>query len=409
MSNHDEQQKGQVSRRSFLKMLGIGGAGVVIGASGAGSVFSFKSMFDTPEDKEKDAFEFYGKVQAGITTPTQKTCNFVALELKSRDKAEIKKMFQKWTDMTVSLTEGEPVEKDRSHNTLLPPADTGESIGLGAIKLTITCGVSKSFLKKVGLSSKIPKDFKDLPHFANDQLEDEYSDGDIMIQACSNDSQVTFHAVHNLIRPFRDLVKVKWSQTGFVSGKLDETPRNLMAFKDGTVNPRKSDEYKNYVFIDDGWAKHGTYCIIRRIQIHIETWDRTALEEQEATFGRKRSSGAPLTGKKEFDELDLDAKDSSGEYVIPKDAHARLAHEAKTSIKRRAYNYLGGTNEKTGALETGLMFICFQKSPQQFIDIQNHLGHQDKLNEYITHRGSATFLVLPGVKKGGYLGETLFN
>jgi len=172
MSNQDEQQKGQVSRRSFLKMLGIGGAGVVIGASGAGSVFSFKSMFDTPEDKEKDAFEFYGKVQAGITTPTQKTCNFVALELKSRDKAEIKKMFQKWTDMTVSLTEGEPVEKDRSHNTLLPPADTGESIGLGASKLTITYGVSKSFLKKVGLSSKIPKDFKDLPHFANDQLEE---------------------------------------------------------------------------------------------------------------------------------------------------------------------------------------------------------------------------------------------
>ena len=33
-------------------MLGIGGAGVVIGASGVGSIFSFKSMFDTPEDEE---------------------------------------------------------------------------------------------------------------------------------------------------------------------------------------------------------------------------------------------------------------------------------------------------------------------------------------------------------------------
>ncbi|MEZ2111464.1 hypothetical protein QUC76_08440, partial [Staphylococcus aureus] len=26
-----------------------------------------------------------------------------------------------------------------------------------------------------------------------------------------------------------------------------------------------------------------------------------------------------------------------------------------------------------------------------------------------THRGSASFLVLPGVSKGGYLGETLFD
>ncbi|RFD74134.1 iron uptake transporter deferrochelatase/peroxidase subunit [Staphylococcus pasteuri] len=408
MSKLDNQKSSSVTRRSFLKMMGIGGAGVVIGASGAGSVFSFKSMFDTPEDEEKDAYEFYGKVQAGVTTPTQKTCNFVSLELKSKDKNAIKDMFKEWTKMAANMTDGDAVEKD-SKNPLLPPVDTGEAIGLGASKLTITFGVSKSFLKKLGLSNKIRKDYKDLPHFPNDQITDDYSDGDIMIQVCSNDEQVTFHAVHNLIRPFRDLIKVKWSQNGFVSVKGKETPRNLMAFKDGTVNPRKTNEYKDYVYIDDGWAKNGTYCIIRRIQIHIETWDRTALEEQEATFGRKRASGAPLTGKKEFDEMDLKAKDSTGEYVIPKDAHARLAKEAKTSINRRAYNYTAGTNEKTGNLETGLLFICFQKSPQQFIDIQNHLGHQDKLNEYITHRGTATFIVLPGVQKGGYLGESLFN
>ena len=46
-----------------------------------------------------------------------------------------------------------------------------------------------------------------------------------------------------------------------------------MAFKDGTVNPRKNNDLKKYVFIDNGWAENGTYCIIRRIQIHIETWD----------------------------------------------------------------------------------------------------------------------------------------
>lgn len=82
MSKLDKDQSSQMSRRSILKMLGIGGAGVVIGASGVGSIFSFKSMFDTPEDEEKDAYEFYGKVQAGITTPTQRSINFVALGFK---------------------------------------------------------------------------------------------------------------------------------------------------------------------------------------------------------------------------------------------------------------------------------------------------------------------------------------
>lgn len=333
---------------------------------------------------------------------------FRSLDLKSKDRDAIKAMFKKWTVMADRMMDGDTVGK-ASNNPLMPPVDTGESIGLGASKLTITFGISKSLMKKIGLSSKIPDAFKDLPHFPNDQLIDDYSDGDIMIQACSNDSQVSFHAVHNLVRPFRDIVKVRWAQSGFISAKGKETPRNLMAFKDGTINPRKNNQLKDYVFIDDGWAKHGTYCVVRRIQIHIETWDRTALEEQEATFGRKRHSGAPLTGGKEFDEIDLKAKDSHGEYIIDKDAHTRLAKEANTSILRRAFNYVDGTDDRTGNFETGLLFIAFQKATQQFIDIQNNLGSNDKLNEYITHRGSASFLVLPGVSKGGYLGETLFD
>lgn len=103
------------------------------------------------------------------------------------------------------------------------------------------------------------------------------------------------------------------------------------------------------------------------------------------------------------------AKDSHGEYIIDKDAHTRLAKEANTSILRRAFNYVDGTDDRTGNFETGLLFIAFQKATKQFIDIQNNLGSNDKLNEYITHRGSASFLVLPGVSKGGYLGETLFD
>ena len=48
--------------------------------------------------------------------------------------------------MSVNMTDGAPAEKD-SQNVLLPPVDTGESIGLGASKLTLTYGISKSFEK----------------------------------------------------------------------------------------------------------------------------------------------------------------------------------------------------------------------------------------------------------------------
>ena len=243
MSKVDNNQNDQVSRRSFLKMLGIGGAGVVIGASGAGSIFHLNRCSIHQRMKIKMHLSFM-VVYKQVLQHRHKNCNFVALELKTKDKQAIKDMFKKWTQMSVNMTDGAPAEKD-SQNALLPPVDTGESIGLGASKLTLTYGISKSFLKKIGMSSKIPSGFKDLPHFPNDQLDDEYSDGDIMIQACSNDPQVTFHAIHNLIRPFRDVVKMKWSQNGFVSGKLEETPRNLMAFKDGTVNPRKMTSLKS--------------------------------------------------------------------------------------------------------------------------------------------------------------------
>ncbi len=80
-------------------MLGIGGAGVAIGASGVGSMWSFKSMFNTPEDPEKDAYEFYGKCNQALPHPRKKHAISVALDLKSKNRDAIKAMFKKWTVM----------------------------------------------------------------------------------------------------------------------------------------------------------------------------------------------------------------------------------------------------------------------------------------------------------------------
>jgi len=114
-------------------------------------------------------------------------------------------------------------------------------------------------------------------------------------------------------------------------------------------------------------------------------------------------SGAPFGKKDEFDKVNLKS--------IPADSHVRLSHgDGSQQILRRAYSYSDGMDKKTGSFDAGLLFLGFQRRPsKQFIPIQNRLAKMDKLNEYTSHRGSAIFACLPGVKKGSFIGETLFN
>lgn len=77
-----------------------------------------------------------------------------------------------------------------------------------------------------------------------------------------------------------------------------ETPWNLFGFKDGTANSTKEQDFDRVIWADSkDWMENGSYMAVRRIQMFLETWDRTGLEEQENTFGRYKESSAPF-GKK---------------------------------------------------------------------------------------------------------------
>ncbi|WP_147533439.1 iron uptake transporter deferrochelatase/peroxidase subunit [Bacillus marasmi] len=411
----------EVSRRNVLKTAGIGGAGIILGASGLGGALSAMgvnlNIKDNPKSKNK--INFYGAHQSGIATKNPQHVYFVSLNCIAKSNNELKELFKTWTEDSVRLMNGE-VALDGS-NTLLPPKDTGETEGLEASHLTLTFGVGPSLFEKpeLGLQKLKPKELQDLPHFPKDQLDPHYTGGDICIQACADDPQVAFHAVRNLIRNGRGKVTMKWSQAGFNSypkmgGKL-ETPRNLFGFKDGTVNPNVDDakDMNSVVWVQSGdsknWLTGGTYLAVRRIQMHLETWDRTALKEQEATFGRHRDSGAPIGKTDEFADMDIDRKDEAGNPVVPIDSHVFLAKQVKDRMLRRAFSYSNGIHSETGAFDAGLLFISFQKNPSQFINIQNSLGALDKMNEYVTHRGSALFACFPGIKEGSFLGAGLFS
>lgn len=392
----------KMDRREFLKKAGIGGAGLALGLSGASAFFANKEQGSRNIADGQEEISFYGKHQAGITTPMQKNIYFVVLDLRTTDKNELIQLFKEWTDYSQKLVNGELVKKDGS-NALLPPSDTGETVGLNPYRLTLTFGVSASFLTKLGLEKKRPKLFRDLPAFPKEQLREQYTGGDIVIQACADDEQVAFHAVRNLIRKGRNKVTMKWSQSGFAAiGDRMGTPRNLFGFKDGTANVTTEKDFDKVVWADSqDWMKNGSYMAVRRIIMHLETWDRTNLQEQENTFGRYKESGAPFGKQNEFDEVDLS--------LLPVDSHVRLAKEVDLPILRRSYSYSDGIDPKTGQFDAGLLFIAFQKDPDRFVKIQTNLGADDKMNEYVTHIGSGLFACFGGVKEGGYIGQDLFE
>ena len=392
----------KMDRREFLKKAGIGGAGLALGLSGASAFFANKEQGSKNIADGQEEISFYGKHQAGITTPMQKNIYFVVLDLRTTDKNELIQLFKDWTDYSQKLVNGDLVKKDGS-NALLPPSDTGETVGLNPYRLTLTFGVSASFLTKLGLDKKRPKLFRDLPAFPKEQLREQYTGGDIVIQACADDEQVAFHAVRNLIRKGRNKVTMKWSQSGFAAiGDRMETPRNLFGFKDGTANVTTEKDFDKVVWADSqDWMNNGSYMAVRRIIMHLETWDRTNLQEQENTFGRYKESGAPFGKKDEFDEVDLS--------LLPVDSHVRLAKEVDLPILRRSYSYSDGIDPRTGQFDAGLLFIAFQKDPDRFVKIQTNLGADDKMNEYVTHIGSGLFACFGGVKEGGYIGQDLFE
>ena len=400
-----------ISRRDFIKKAGMMGAGAMMAPSIMKLLFGGASPKDAlAQEDANQAIPFYGTRQSGVTTPIQRQVYFAVLDLATEDLETIRSIFKSWTTYIARMMQGELVEAYKS-NTMLPPTDTGEAVGMGTERLTITVGVSPSFLEKLNLTGKKLPELEDLPKFARDQLQEAFTGGDICIQACAEDAQVAFHAVRNLLRKGREHLTLKWSQTGYAAiTSQGSTPRNLFGFKDGTANVTSQDDFDRVIWCDqDNWMKNGTYLIVRRVQMHLETWDRTSLKEQENTFGRHRDSGAPLGAVDEFDPVDLELKDDKGSLVIPEDCHVRLAKEVGEEIYRRAFSYANGIDPRTGQFDAGLLFISFQKDPQQFIKVQKNLGTKDKLNEYITHVGSGLFAILPGVEEGGYLGQSLFE
>jgi deferrochelatase/peroxidase EfeB len=413
------------SRRRLLTGAGLAGAGVVAGGLGGYFAHPPGAAAATADDgtlgDSTTTVPFYGTYQAGIATPAQDRLAFGSLNVvDGASKADLRDLLVQWTAAAAKMSTGKLVGEATEPDA--PPVDTGEAVGSPVSRLTITVGYGPSlFDGRFGLASRKPAALTSLPPLPNEDLDPDYSDGDLCIQACSDDPLVAFHAVRNLARIGMGVVEHNWLELGFgrtsTTSTAQQTPRNLLGFKDGTRNIKaeQTSLMNDYVWVgretDQPWLRGGSYLVARKIRMFVENWDRDYLQDQENVIGRSKVNGAPLSGGTEFTTPNFATVGADGLPAIPAKAHIRLAsHEQNdgTRILRRGYSYTDGIDPQTGTLMGGLFFIAFMKNPSQFIKLQNSLA-ADALNEYVQHVGSAIFACPPGLSPGQHWGNGLFT
>jgi deferrochelatase/peroxidase EfeB len=349
---------------------------------------------------------FHGAHQAGITTATAQATVHAAFDLTARDRRELTELLAAITGRARFLTGGgTPPDLGIS----APPSDSG-TLGPAVVPdgLTVTVALGASaYDRRFGLAGQKPIRLRTMETFADDDLDRDNCDGDLLLTLGADHQDTVLHALRDITRHTRGGMQLRWRISGFTfPPRPSGTPRNLFGFKDGIANPDVTSAASMDSLV---WTRHGSgepasavggsYQVVRVIRMLIEFWDRVTIGEQERMFGRRKDTGAPLSGQDEKDVPDY-GNDPLGS-TIPLDAHIRLANPrtpktASSQILRRGYTYDNGI-DRNGNLDTGLVFTCFQQDlERQFVAVQSRLAGEP-LVDYVLPVGGGYYYALPGV------------
>ena len=415
------------SRRFFLK----GAVVATVAAPAAHRALAAVSATPSRANHDSLAEPFFGTHQAGIASSAPKHTYFIAFDMLSSQRDDLIRLLRGWTALAADMTHASE-QFERQADRRQTPKSSGAAVGLSHAGLTLTFGFGPSLFEKngvdrFGLSALRPEALVELPRFAGDQLVPERCGGDLSIQACANYPQVVEYAVRRMAKLANGIAVMRWAQAGFNGNfKPNETPRNQMGFKDGTINVSAKDPQAMNDFVWVGqegpaWLRGGSYMVIRPIRISMEHWDEMTLAFQEETVGRHKATGAPMGKQKEFDVLGLEREDKDGNSIVSENSHAALSapeNNGGAQILRRAFSYDNGIARvaerwppwrQVMTFDAGLLFQCYQKDPRTgFTRIFAKMAQIDMLNQFTTHVGSGLFACPPGAQPDEFIGQALF-
>lgn len=302
--------------------------------------------------------------------------------------------------------------QDAASNLDAPSPETGELgfvDGYNNNRLTITVGFGASTFDRLGVTDRpadlYPIDWTKLQEAPTLSSEN----GDLAIQACSDDIYVCEHVLRRIEEEIGDRLEVVWVQLGSQRYTSQPGPpsrgegRAMIGFLDGTanLNPRHESADRRLVFVEPNdvltypklpagqplgypgtdafppdlrtppaaepeWTRGGTYMVVRASTQNIGAWDDQTLGEQQRIVGRHKYSGASL------DQPDDPARrEDPPAFVanqaletVPVDSHVRKTNPQRPEdidrrIFRRGYPII---SPRSGGLARGLLFVCFART-----------------------------------------------
>lgn len=375
------------SRRRLLTT-GLAAGSAALGYTVAQS-FSGKTVPVEPEASVATAsleVSPFGDVQPGIVAPDPRQEQLGVLVFKLKDLTRAPEILDQVGQLAVELHDGEHLA------------------GLAPDGITLTVGVGPRVVR--AHLGEETQGAQELPAFLRDELPTDHTNGDLMVQICTNNQSIVALSQQVIERALEQKASLMWSSRGF-RGPLDRgIGRNLMGFHDGISVPRTQEDLTELVWISSSGPLAGcTIAVVRKMPIDLEGFQKLSVAHQERAVGRERASGRPLSGGELMSDPDIHAKSAAGETSIDVAAHIRRAHPlpsgAKGLMLRRSYSYFDS------AQDSGLIFVSFQSELRTFVATQHRMDEMDALMDYTRTTQSGTFLIGPGQQEGKKLGSFL--